>query len=777
MYARRSRDTTVPSPPPARARTRLRAGVPLTVLLAVAVLCGVLLPAFALLSADRAEAGTIGTPPTATGPQPAHGTHAAPATLPTHAAPATLPAPAAHAARPGQPARSASTGSGASDSAAQARYYAQQLRSSTVYVSDQLARLVPRSLGPRFAAQLRRTGVPARLLVLPHHTHSTHVDLPAAVHRELGREGLTLVLEVGSGFEPNRLTAAHSGVDLPVERAREQVGSRLPHDATALDHLGRYVDALLGRPADAPGGPHDRSRDGRVLGIATVASTTGVLFVGCLLVRLWRGRRDEHYWIPVLAATAVAFAVPTVTDALTQVPRSQTVTTPTARDLAARAERVAAGLRDSPVYDDRESAAALPEDRWRSLAGRYEALETPVYVVRLQMSPDDESAGRGERFLKRLHTTTGRDGLYLLVETEGATSRLRLANHGVELDDRALHEWAGPRYFGLPGDPRGRRADDADPGSGDRLHRELAAFAELVDEAPPGPPVRRPGGEPPEVEPVEHLTAVPLISDEFWSASRNGALLVGGSALGLWLLYSVAADGLRRPAAGAPPPPPMLPGTYRAVPDRQYAAAPARPGRRWLRRRAQLELRALHRELAGFAKDHEARMRATDCLDLATLLLDRRGEQRIASEVPTCELATALVLVRLGQTALDTGGDPAYEYTERLCVLNPLHGVASAAVPLLPDEDGPQGPSRGGRCWMCQSCRTEVLWDRSGSDPVATRTRRARRRVLMLPDRTASRRAVAHHRHHGALGRSTSSGVTDPAVLIDELKGELGVHH
>ncbi|MFF0746434.1 hypothetical protein ACFYVL_39180 [Streptomyces sp. NPDC004111] len=100
--------------------------------------------------------------------------------------------------------------------------------------------------------------------------------------------------------------------------------------------------------------------------------------------------------------------------------RDDSAAPPTAREAAARTDRVLAGLKRSPVYADPETAPLSAADE-AALTGRVEALatklRTPVYVVALPVDDADESAGDPSLVLRILHHRSGRDGIYLLSGT------------------------------------------------------------------------------------------------------------------------------------------------------------------------------------------------------------------------------------------------------------------------------------------------------------------------------------------------------------------------
>ncbi|MBQ0984692.1 hypothetical protein KBZ10_09215 [Streptomyces sp. F63] len=629
---------------------------------------------------------------------------------------------------------------------AQARYFAEQLRRSPVHISDQVPRTVPRSARPAFAAQAERTGVPTYVLVLPFSVAIDGKDLLSAVHDRLGRKGLYVLLEADGGGGWGDIEVMTYAVRVPADRAAGTAKDWLPDDATALDLFTRFVDGLR-NGGDASGGgwkpgslytsPGAREVQSAVTGALTVVIPFLVLLLGVRSCPRHRGSRG-WLWLPLLAAAALALIVPLGARAVFGDTRSTGDPAPTARDMRLRIERVATGLRESPVYVDAESVPALSPAQRRSLAERLHALDVPVRVVVLPLHYGDESYGRAEAFAERLHETLGQDGVYVVAHL-GTFDRItvRLANHGAKLADTELHDLDAWVRFGPEA-----------PDEGPALHRRLMALADHIADTPQGPP-GRPDAARGLPDPVADDTVPPLLSGPFRSVVRAGA--AGAGALcAAW----GAVLGVRRARRG---------GRARA---HARADAPTAPHTAWLRRTARRELALLHEDfvrLGGTGGDR-VHGHVWDCLDAATLLLDQRGDQRVDADARDCDLATALVLIRAGQAVVRSAEQPrVLQRTARVCTLNPLHGPAGESRRLTPSAG-----ARDRRQPVCTACAAAL----PGRAPDGRRdTEREVRLRLPGPDGT-----VAYTELPGPLGTAGSAGEIVVRDLIRDVKEQLGVH-
>lgn len=665
----------------------------------------------------------------------------------------------------------------------QIRYYTEQLRTSPVYVSDQIPRVIPRSAASDLDQQLARAKVPAYLLVLPRHATAPGGDLPAALAAELGRDGLYLVLETARDGDRDKLRTASKGVDLPVAKSVRSAQAWLPDDATPLDLVTRFVDGLL-NDGDAtlgeraPDALHDsgedRGRDSVRTGVATVVAPALMLIVGAVLLPMRRWDGGSLFLVSVAIGAVLAVAVPVVANALAAQTHTGYAFDATSQDTRHRIERVTTGLRDAPVYFDAESDLALSAAQRRALTDRYRELDVPVHVVLMRTNPADESAGHHESFLANLHERSQRDGLYILAgQDDRGRPGVEVANFGARLDHGPLRQLAAQPPSGGPADAQGR---DRRTQQATQLHQRLTRLAELIDDAPKA--TVRPTASIAHVADLDHRVELPpLISHGYWDAVFNTFWITLGALLLLSLPYFYFVPF--HPPGPVPRPITDSSGRF------GYQRTRRRPTAHWLRRRVRLELGVLQQSLFHFKGHDEARVRAWGCLDLATLLLDQRGERRITADVRICDLTTALTLVRLGQTVLETSGRREYRSTDRLCLLNPLHEVATHelvldAVPVVrADSDregaGPTNDRAGTRTSVCGMCHWTLV---RISDRRSVRSKFAEKRTvrLRLPGRWPLPKRVPYYRYPGPLSRCADSAVADAATLVRLVREQLGVH-
>ncbi|MFG3252211.1 hypothetical protein [Streptomyces sp. NPDC048172] len=647
-----------------------------------------------------------------------------------------------------------------SASTSQAAHLAARLREKPVYVSDALPRTVPRSAAPAYAKQARRTGVPTYVLVLPGSSlRARDEGLLASVHDRLGKRGLYVLLD-GSGT--SMATAAY-GVEVPAEDAGRATQFELPYDAGPLETFSHFVEVL--RSGDAAGRAEaalDRSstagnepdplhttrtdRENQSLLSGVLIAGVPLLLLGTgLYVRRWRGGRGlgALVLVPVAAGTAVLLAVGaawTFDDT-----RSDSDPLPTARDMAARGERVAHELKRTPVYVDPEGEEALSRGEREAFARRVAKLDVPVRIAVVPMDTEDESGGDEDLFAQRLHKELGEDAVYV-VASPGESDGVHVVNYGAKLDDDRLYKQTEDLRYGPGG-------EDPEP-LGDRLDTVLDAVAR-TPAGPPGEPYLPPS---PADDPVEEDELEPLFSGDM----AGGAVLGAAGAAGVFGLTAAGLGIARRAARGGGARPGATGGGGRggqggaAAPD-----APARPSLGWLRRTARRELDELGTAFGerGDALPEASRTRVWDCLDTATLLLDQEGDSVVDMDADAATLATGIVLLRAGSALLRDPGE-AHRARRHLCALNPLHGPTTGTRTFTWPVEGARASSYP----VCEECRATL----QGARNTTARDGGARATVLRLAPS-----GEPYDQLPGPLG--ARRGITIDQ-LISRVREQLGVH-
>lgn len=646
----------------------------------------------------------------------------------------------------------------------QAAYLAEQLRRDAVHVSDQMPRVVPRSSASEFKKQAARTGVPTYVLVLPTTATVESDGLLAAVHDRLGRDGLyVLVSEAGYDME-----AEAFGVDAPADAATRAVLHAYSPGTDPLRTFTRFVDTVALEPADAearadkaenghgedgPAPLHitatDRDAQSRLTGTLLAGVPLLIVFTGCY-VYWWRRFRGPGpaVLLPVAGAVAVGIGLgaPHVFDET----RATGEPAPTERDMTARVERVADGLRRGPVYADPESQRSeLTAGRLEALTKRAEASGVPVRVAIVPMLAEDESGGGAEWFAGRLRASLGHKAVYIVAHP--GRYRFEAFDLGAGIDDTWL-----TRRLDAVNEQAYRDDEEEINGSGGgfpRLDERIGDFVPRLDGAAHEPQTELRSDPMPPDDPVEEDSLPPLYSAETTAGAWNGAYGAAGATAAVAALLA-GGRRIRRARHGAAVPR----GTTAASPQ-----APPRPGRGWLRNTAAGELAALNADFEQAAEELPAgvRTRAWECLDAATLLLDREGDSRI-DDVDDATLAAAVVLLRAGAAAVHgVGAGEDRSPGDRLCALNPLHGPATA---------------EGRFVWpSTRRARTHPLC-RGCLDAVGKGGKDAAEKLLL---RLSAGRSVSPYLPYGQLpgplGGARSGGITT-AHLIRDVREQLGVH-
>ncbi|GAA4515215.1 hypothetical protein GCM10023191_084720 [Actinoallomurus oryzae] len=286
-----------------------------------------------------------------------------------------------------------------------------------------------------------------------------------------------------------------------------------------------------------------------------------------------------------------------------------------------RVDRVAAALRQSPVFVDPDVSSLLDAHERTALRRQIAGAGVPIYLAVVPLDSDDESAGDADYFTYLLHRRLGRDGIYLISDQRGS------------LDWTSYHV------------PRGDSLEFSQVTNGkplpERLHDVLDAFARAPAAKPSDPPVP----DAPEADSSTKRPGKVGLAGQFFKTFFPALAMSGVLLAFLWAIVA-AVIGVARSARGS--------------------ATTLRPRR--LRRMAWAELVRLARAIGAAAEDDPGYPRAMADYDAAKLLWDEKQD-------PGSRFAV-VVLSLDGQDALRSGtADP-----EPRCVVNPLHGTAARRV-------------------------------------------------------------------------------------------------
>ncbi|MFF5964177.1 hypothetical protein ACFY64_10595 [Streptomyces collinus] len=627
---------------------------------------------------------------------------------------------------------------------AQAAYLADRLRQNPVHVTDQLPREVPRSTAPDFARLAKKTGVPTYVLVLPMLSRTDGEQLLDAVHDRLGRDGLYVLIEGTDVAE-----ARAYGVRAPTDAAVTVTQYELAYDAGPLRSFERFVDVIAqgdekagsraeaarGRyrddePAEMYIGPSDRQNQSFLTGILLTGVPLSILLLAAYARRGRTVKSALRLVAPgaaLMSAAAIALTAPVVFDET----RSSAAPPPTPAEMSARVERVAAGLKQDPVYADPESPRVLDARQLDRLHERIRDFRRsdgggPVYVSLVPQTPESESAGDADLFAAAVHVKVGEDGVYIVADPDDGT--IDVLNHGLRLDSSHLS-------FDLPdsltlGDSRADEADDHL--LGERLDRLMT----FLDETPR---TDRPQSEPapaPAPRAADEHTLPALYSTDFWPGLVVGAfaalLLTGLAAGATWIVRGL----LRRRSP--------VPESF----DRMPFTAPTAPSTSYLRRTAYNELTALSAEF-----DPEDHARDRERLDTALLLVGGDPGRARRPGVDPATLVAVIVLARAGRAALT--GRPS----KLCCGVNPLHGPAEHRHHVRVTADG----NRRRLLPVCAPCHDTAVAEPGGITG----------RLLKLPDPALGNTRLPYYDITDSPLTAVPDGV---GRLVDRVRGAAGVH-
>ncbi|WP_270071494.1 hypothetical protein [Streptomonospora mangrovi] len=337
-----------------------------------------------------------------------------------------------------------------------------------------------------------------------------------------------------------------------------------------------------------------------------------------------------------------------------------------------RAERVAAELREDPVYVDPEAHAHVAEGE----EARVEALVAdaghPVFVAVVPATYYDESHGDAELFLHALHHELGEPGVYVMADPRpGAVGPFDLTAlaFDVPVDE---YEALWVEYEDMPD-------GELPTAENELLTEQIGTLVRQIRTAPEGTPA---SPVPYFAEADDYEDEEPTTGDYFTDAVPGvilGALL-GFLLLGGWLLAAAGVRHARAVRAAVPE------GAEDGIPPLLRArSAPTAPSARRLARMLHTELRRLARAIERTPADHPNHARAVAAFDAATLI--DRGEHDATWTVGAIVMARAA----RAELTLDTPArSPVF------CAVNPLHGAAVAARPVArPSGKNPGAAPKG----------------------------------------------------------------------------------
>ncbi|GLU49576.1 hypothetical protein [Nocardiopsis ansamitocini] len=340
-----------------------------------------------------------------------------------------------------------------------------------------------------------------------------------------------------------------------------------------------------------------------------------------------------------------------------------------------RVERIAAALREDPLFVDIDSAGGLSAAETARIRAALDDQPVPVYAVVVRSSPEDESGGDGDLFLHALHHVMDEDGVYLRIEVPWSRSAeyqgfyTDLAVLGVSLSSYDIKSAAdGPPYdvAGIVAVLEEVRTAPEAPVR-DELPRAVQRQEEREDEASANP-------------------TNPLATGDFWGGLLVIGPLVGALLYGAALLLAFLVRlGLRTAGISLRPPDPRdldLPAVLRA-----RRRAPRRPSRRTLTALLHTELRALAKAVETASPDTD-RERIRTAYDFANLTATTPGAS------PE-NLVGAIVVARNGRALTDPDCPPRLPGA---CMVNPLHGSAP------PDSGKHPIPRLGRLAPICAHC-------------------------------------------------------------------------
>ena len=547
-------------------------------------------------------------------------------------------------------------------------YLVTQLRASPVYISAYTDDATPSD-----AAEIQRllARIPLKAYVIDDTAAGPdgalqNDDFADALHGQLG--GQLYIIDRSGTIDA---TATAFGTSLPVADAMQAATFELDGEPSLVQVVQRFVTILLSgkteqdlatastqllQEGSSPPGTSVWAVAGATAGGAAVSG-------GLLLLRVLRRRRKRHqrYRPGDFRLSAAVGLVGLLGGAFAAHPAAPAAGPPTSTSDGIGV--VAASLTPaSPLYVDPGMAWMFTAAQVRQINAALKASATPVYVIAVPLSIDEDASDYESYFLGQLHDRVQRDGTYLII---GPSGGIFDAEYQVPRDiSLPLNTEFGPVSMTTPA-----QVAASAPG-------RLLSLIKLVDASPPDPQaagVPTPeytAGEFPDGQPLPLLPAVlsvPAASPAPIIAGGILGFLLGGPLLTFFGLGAVQG-GRRRLARRRGW------GDTRRDPGKPVEPMPAAPHDEWLLRHAHGELAELGRLIA--ASHDGAAGWARGCDDHAVGML--AAAARETGGVPAqIHLAGAIVLARDGRMALTWGIDQP----PPPCLVNPLHGTADTEIP------------------------------------------------------------------------------------------------
>ena len=494
-------------------------------------------------------------------------------------------------------------------------------------------------------------------------------DLAGALRGQVG--GQLYILDRDGSAADTSATAF--GTSLPVADAMQAATFELDGEPSLLQVIQRFVLILLSgkteqdldtalaqvdQGSSPPGAP----------AWAVAGATVGgaALSGGLLLLRVLRRRRRRHprFQLDGFRLSAAVGLIGLLGGAVAAHPAVPVSGPPTSASDGIGV--VSASLtRASPLYVDPDMAWLFTPAQVKQLTAALTASPTPVYVVAVPLSLDEDYADYESYFLDQLHERTRRDGTYLIVGPAGSVFDA---------------EYQVPRDISLPFATEDGPAAMTTPAQvAASTPGRLLSLVKLVEASPPDPqaagtPIPEySAGQFPRGQPL------PLLPASLSGPASSSAPVITGGVLGFALIGPLLTlfglGGIRAGRRGLANRRGW--GDSYGDPGKPVEPMPAAPGDEWLLRHARGELAELARMIGASLDGAAGWARGSDDYAAGTLAA---ASQEAGAGLAQIDLVGAIVLARDGRMALKWG----FDQPPPPCLVNPLHGTADTEV--SPDE-------------------------------------------------------------------------------------------